>query len=313
VSASGTAATSPRFEHAATFYAGAEGALGACLGFVREGVQHGEPVLVALAPDRNEALRRALDADSDLVEFVDMTELGRNPARIIPRWEAFVAESGGSGSVRGIGEPAWPGRSEDGYVEASLHEGLLNLAFDNGRPWRLMCPYDLTALPAEVLEEARRTHPVVLDEPLGRSAYAGHGHAQRAFAAALRAAPDDAAEVEFDGAELGVVRAMVLRFAEASRLAAAAAEDLALAVHELATNSVGHGGGRGSLHLWNEPDGVVVEVRDRGHIRDPLVGRHLPSLTQEGGRGVFMANQLCDLMQTRSTEHGTQVRVRMAL
>ncbi|HET6562656.1 MAG TPA: sensor histidine kinase [Marmoricola sp.] len=314
MTASGGATSTPplRFEHVAAFYAGPEGALGACLGFVREALQHREPVLVALAPERNEELRSALDDDADLVEFVDMTELGRNPARIIPRWQAFLEDAGGSGPVRGIGEPAWPGRTRDAYVEAALHESLLNLAFDDGRPWRLLCPYDLTGLPPDVLEEARRTHPVVHDEPSGATTYAGHGHAQGAFAAGLPAAPDDADGVEFDGADLGLVRDLVRRLAEASRLSPAAAENLALSVHELATNSVRHGGGHGLLSFWNEADGIVVEVRDGGHIRDPLVGRQLPGLMQEGGRGVWMANQLCDLVQVRSGEQGTQVRVRMS-
>jgi anti-sigma regulatory factor (Ser/Thr protein kinase) len=311
---SGSETSAPlRFEHSATFYAGAEAGVAACLGFVREGVQQREPVLVALAPERNEALSSALGDESDLVEFVDMSDLGQNPARIIPRWQGFLADAGGSGPVRGIGEPAWPGRHNDAYAEAALHESLLNLAFDDGRAWRLMCPYDLTGLPSAVLREARRTHPVVHGGGPDASHYGGYDHAQRAFAAPLRPAPEDSDGVEFTGAELALIRALVVRLAEAARLPLAAIESLALAVHELATNSVRHGGGRGSLGFWSEPDSVVVEVRDSGHIGDPLVGRHRPEPMQEGGRGVWLANQLCDLVQTRSSEEGTQVRVRMWL
>jgi anti-sigma regulatory factor (Ser/Thr protein kinase) len=302
-----------RFEHTATFYAGAEAAVAACLGFVREGVQQREPVMVALAPERNEALRSELNGESDLVEFVDMSALGQNPARIIPRWQSFLADFEGAGPVRGIGEPAWPGRHLDAYAEAALHESLLNLAFDAGRPWRLMCPYDLTALPREVLEEARRTHPVVSGSGPDVADYAGYEHARRAFEAALPPAPEEADIVEFYGTDLSLVRNLVLRLAEASRLSLVAGEDLAAAIHELAANSVRHGGGRGSVVFWTEPDSVVVEVRDSGYIADPLVGRHRPALMQEGGRGVWLANQLCDFVQTRSSEQGTQVRVRMWL
>src|SRR4029079_4199132 len=72
---------------------------------------------------------------------------------------------GAAGPARGVGrgEPVGPGRSEAELVECSRHESLLNLAFDGGRPWRLLCPYDTGALAAGVVAEARRTHPYVRD------------------------------------------------------------------------------------------------------------------------------------------------------
>jgi hypothetical protein len=39
------------------------------------------------------------------------------------------------------------------------------------------------------------------------------------------------------------------------------------------------------------------------------VGRNLLDLASEHGRGIWMANQLCDLVQVRSGGHGTQVRL----
>ena len=88
-------------------------------------------------------------------------------------------------------------------------------------------------------------------------------------------------------------------------------ENLALAVHELATNSVVHGSGPAALWYWEEPGAIVVEVHDAGFIGDPLVGRRVPDPMQEDGRGVWIANQLCDLVQIRSNKAGTQVRIRM--
>ncbi len=84
--------------------------------------------------------------------------------------------------------------------------------------------------------------------------------------------------------------------------------DLLLAVTELATNSLRHGGGEGVLRTWREPDALVCEVSDRGRIADLLVGRRAPQPSDEGGRGVWMANQLCDLVQVRSGDAGTVVR-----
>ena len=60
-------------------------------------------------------------------------------------------------------------------------------------------------------------------------------------------------------------------------------------------------------------DAVVCEVRDGGHIDAPLVGRERPSLERPGGRGLWLVNQLCDLVQIRSFPTGTVVRLHMRL
>jgi len=52
-----------------------------------------------------------------------------------------------------------------------------------------------------------------------------------------------------------------------------------------------------------------VEFSDSGRVTDPLAGRLMPTLEQTGGRGVYLVNQLCDLVQLRSSDHGTVVRV----
>jgi anti-sigma regulatory factor (Ser/Thr protein kinase) len=58
-----------------------------------------------------------------------------------------------------------------------------------------------------------------------------------------------------------------------------------------------------------EQGAAVVEFSDSGRVTDPLAGRLMPSLEQTGGRGVYLVNQLCDLVQLRSSDHGTVVRV----
>ena len=56
---------------------------------------------------------------------------------------------------------------------------------------------------------------------------------------------------------------------------------------------------------------LAAEVRDHGRIVDPLVGRQRPAPYELGGRGVWLANQLCDLVQVRSSAAGTVVRLRI--
>jgi anti-sigma regulatory factor (Ser/Thr protein kinase) len=116
-------------------------------------------------------------------------------------------------------------------------------------------------------------------------------------------------EISFDSADLAGLRSVVRRLAESARVHPEAAEDLVLAAHEIATNSVLHGPGEGCLRGWQEPHAVVLEVSDRGVVTDPLVGRELVSGYAESGRGLWLANQLCDLVQVRSSALGTTVRL----
>ena len=78
--------------------------------------------------------------------YADMSELGQNPARIIPAWRDFVDAGDGQASPRrGIGEPIWVGRSDVELIECQRHESLLNVAFDEAPTWWLLCPYDTSA------------------------------------------------------------------------------------------------------------------------------------------------------------------------
>jgi hypothetical protein len=40
----------------------------------------------------------------------------------------------------------------------------------------------------------------------------------------------------------------------------------------------------------------------------PLAGRIRPEIDQASGHGLWLVNQLCDLVQVRTSEHGTVVR-----
>ena len=87
--------------------------------------------------------------------------------------------------------------------------------------------------------------------------------------------------------------------------------DLVLAVGELANNSLRYARGERTLRTWRENGALLAEVADGGHIADPLAGRDLPGPDELGGRGLYLVNQLCDLVQLRSSPDGSVVRVHM--
>jgi anti-sigma regulatory factor (Ser/Thr protein kinase) len=142
----------------------------------------------------------------------------------------------------------------------------------------------------------------------GASGAAPQNH-QWPFAQALPAPAGQVLEHPFASEQLGVLRRVLSTWAGQQRLAAAATEELVLAVNELATNSIRYGGGRGKLLLWRERDALVCEIRDRGHIDDPLIGRSPPAPNQHTGRGLWLVHQLCDVVQIHSSPAGTAIRV----
>lgn len=298
------------FRHEARFYAGPEGFLAETLPFVRDALDADAAILVVVAAEKVGWLRDGLGRDASEVRFADMRAVGRNPARIIPAWAGFVDEMGTSGrALRGIGEPFGIERRASELEECHRHESLLNVAFGGGRPWWLLCPYDVDDLPAHVVERARRTHPHVGEHP--SSDFDQH-RAAWPFADPLPGRPTGATPVVFDATNLRVVRRTVAAAARAAGLDTHRVADLTLAAHELATNSIRHGGGAGTVGTWIDDGAFVVEVCDGGSIDEALLGRQRPPTEQLGGRGVWLCNQLCDLVQIHSCGEGTAIRLHMA-
>jgi anti-sigma regulatory factor (Ser/Thr protein kinase) len=311
-------ATHPRahepFRHEAHMYAGVDEFVADMGAFLRAGVAAGEPSLVVVSARKIRLLREALGPHADSVLFADMANVGSNPARIIPAWRDFVAERGGAGrALRGIGEPIYPERSAVEMVECHRHEALLNLAFAATPAFHLVCPYDTTALHPDVVQTARRTHPSVVEDGVAcdSALFDGLEAVAAPFADLLPAPPPDAAEVEVRFDALLAVRRFVRRHAAAAALSAERTRDLVVAVNEIATNSVRHGGGRGRVIMWHEAGTLLCEVRDSGRIASPLAGRERPERGQVGGYGLWLANQLCDLVQVRAFAAGGAVRLHM--
>jgi anti-sigma regulatory factor (Ser/Thr protein kinase) len=298
--------------HEALIYDDVDAFLAGALPFLTGALDAEEPVLVAVSRINTGLLEAALGRDAARIRFADIEALGRNPARIIPLWRDFVDGHGGR-PVRGVGEPVWPGREFAEIDECQRHEALLNVAFAPPPAWSLLCSYDAGSLEDEVLAGVAESHPLVSRDGVGRRSEDYVAGVGAGFAGALPSPPAAVSAFEFERASLAEVRRRVERAAEDAGLPAQRTVDLAVAASELAANSVAHGGGGGVLRCWREADRLLIEVEDRGLIDEPLVGRERPRLTQEGGRGVWLANQLCDLVQIRSGPDGTRVRLQAAI
>ncbi|GAB3106575.1 anti-sigma factor RsbA family regulatory protein [Streptomyces calidiresistens] len=298
------------FTHPAFFYHGEAGFLAGVGAFVRGGVENGEPVLVGVPERRERLLRDALGALAREVTWFAPGPSGANPGRALSAFREFV-DRYPTRRPRVVGEPVWPGRDAEEVREAMRHEALINLALA-GSAACVLCPYDTSSVPTAVLADARRAHPTVLEGREHRPSpwYTG----RREPDAPLAEPPAGAISLPYDEEGLGSVRAVAERWAREVGLVGERRTDLVLAIAEATTNSVRHGGGAGVLRLWVEGSRVRAETRDAGRLADPLAGSNRPDpFSASGGRGLWMINRLCDLVQMRSLPDGLVIRMTMAL
>jgi anti-sigma regulatory factor (Ser/Thr protein kinase) len=298
--------------HVALFYQTEQDYLTAILAFLRDGLQAGHAAFVAVPGRKVGLLRDALGAEADSVAFADMTEMGRNPAWIIPRMQAFISGSDGR-RVRCVGEPIWATRSAGELREATRQEALINLAFGRAAA-TILCPYDTGELSASVLADAERTHPALQHSGVARPsmAYGRPAELPSDFSGPLPPPPAQAESFTYR-TDLSRVRALVGALASRAGLPPRRTVDLVLAVSEVAANTIRHTAGEGALRIWHDPREIVCELSDHGHIKEPLAGRLRPPPGTAGGHGLWIVHQACDLVELRSGDHGTTIRLHMSL
>jgi anti-sigma regulatory factor (Ser/Thr protein kinase) len=278
--------------------------------FVDEGLAAGEPVLIALPRASLELVAPSLDGAAGAVAFEDLTHSGSNPGRMLPLFQDWVDRH--TGLVRVLGEPVWPGRNRAEKVEGLRHESLVNIALADAE-MRMLCLYDAERLDADVLSGAEATHPLVVEPDGTRSPsakYVEPPELHRPERWPLEPPPAEFAMRVFDG-DLWGLRRFVAGDKRVVLLSEGRRHQLLLAVNEAATNALKHGDGRFEVKIWQDGAGVVSEVTGGGWFDDPLAGRLRPPKDAVSGRGLWLINQLCDMVELRSAEPATVVRMRM--
>ncbi len=292
--------------HEALPYGGHGEFVASCAGSVEAGLADDRRVIVLAGGEKLAGIRDALGVAAEDVTFVPTDDHGRNPARITTMLDSFQAAGEGR---RGLGINEWSGasRSAAARAETRLAESLLNIVALQTWPLDLVCLYDQATLAADELAEMRRSHPFLRGEDTNAAYEPDLGPAL--FADAVPGAPAGVEPVDFGAGDLARMRAHVRGFARGCYIAPERVDDLVVAANEIVTNSLRHGGGRGRIALWEADASVICEVVDNGRITDPLAGRLAPLPSATSGRGLWLANNLCDLVQIRSSSAGTVVRL----
>lgn len=292
--------------HEALPYRGRDRFASSCASVVREGLEQDERVIVLATQEKVDDVRDALGSAADDVALVATDEHGRNPSRMTTMLHSFQATGDGR-YARGVQETAFVGRSAAAQAEVVLTDHMLN--DPSVQSWRMsvICLFDAALLDDRALLAVRQCHSVIR----GASANPDYrpNFAAAIFSTPLEPPPAQARRMTVTAGGLASTRAFVRETAASFDLPADRIDDIVLAANEVATNSLRFGGGRADLAIFADEDAVVCDVRDRGRITDPLAGRIAPVPGATGGRGMWLVNHLCDLVQVRSGESGTAVRM----
>ncbi|WP_312034402.1 sensor histidine kinase [Actinoplanes sp. TBRC 11911] len=305
--------TTEPFEHPGLLYRGSADYLAATTTFVRDALEAGRPVLVAVPAANLDLLRGALVDDGWRITFADMAVAGRNPGRILPRVLLDFAGRHRGYRAAIIGEPVWAARTPLELDACAIHEALINAVFA-GRDATILCPYAVSTLRPAAILNAWRTHPQILDGGVLRrsTSYVDPLTTADDLDVPLPPVPEYAKErVVDDRADLPRLRAFV-RQAAGTMLSPDRLDDLVMAANELVTNTLRHTRGGGRIAVWPESGVLVCQVDDAGPSPGPLAGRVPLPPDDTGGRGLLLVNDLCDLVRLHRHPAGTSVRVHVA-
>lgn len=278
--------------------------------FVENALAEKTPVMIAVPGERLDLVREHLGAAADDILLADMAVEGRNPGWILPGVLLDFANRHPDQPVAMVGEPIWPDRSVDEYPACVVHEALINEAFA-GRDGAVLCPYDVANLEPAVVKDAHQTHPVMIANGATQSSaqFVDPYATVAEFRNPLPNPPAVAAAMTYrHPADLTAVRRFVTKEATRAGFDSARATDVAVAVNELASNTIEHTAGGGRIAVWSDDEAFICQVADGGHIADPLAGYVLPPPSERRGRGLVLVNRASDLVRMHTHSGGTTFR-----
>jgi anti-sigma regulatory factor (Ser/Thr protein kinase) len=121
---------------------------------------------------------------------------------------------------------------------------------------------------------------------------------------------------EFDPGTLYALRAAVQARADQVGLSRGRADEVVLAVHELAANAIAHGAGHGRLRMWDLVGALTCEVTDVGPSdagADHGRAETADPWPAEDGHGLWLVRRVADQIDLRSGPRGTRAIVTFVL
>jgi anti-sigma regulatory factor (Ser/Thr protein kinase) len=285
--------------------------------FLRDGLTRGDTVVLATGGASGRLLHDAVDRDPRVV-VLDRTEVypSRTPTALTTyRRLGDRRPRGGSAMVRVVGEVDF-GPTRRHWPEWQRYEAVMNRYLRDDVLWGL-CIFDTQRLAQPLLDTALQTHPhlATVSGRVPNARFTDPGRYLRSLPI-----PPEPLEATIPSLWIADVRDFAgLRRSVAGELAALPAPELVadflLAMDEMTSNAIRHGGSPVNLRLWIGADRVVCSIGDAGPgWDDPFAGygpAHGDDLSR-GGMGLWLARQLCDHVDVTSDgRNGSGVRIRL--
>ena len=291
--------------HSALVYEFVDEYVAHALDFLREGLDAGDAVVVADTLPGLRMMQYALGTDAQDVSFYDTGSSYSRPARALAAYHGvFTKELQRAPSVRALAQAH--GFPLADWDEWSAYESLTNMSYAHLPVW-VMCAYDASAMPDEVLKGMWKTHSDVLTEHWCTSdVFEDPKDLVRAAMPAAQPLPGLRALGPTDNVD--AFRERVARAAEDEHVPVGRVFDLLVATDELTTNALRHGHGVAQVRAGTVAGRFVCEVTDRGPGFDfTLGGYRVPGVGD--GRGLWITRQLVWRLEFFDSEEGFTARV----
>ena len=307
-------ATTGPFVHQAVIYDTPQTLAGIVGPVVQAALDRGESPIVVLDPVNADALRSSM-TDGPRLEVAEPGDVYTRPWRTFASYVETVLGLADAGDpVLVVGEPPYATCDADDAAEWLRVESALNVALE-AVDGLMICPYRRATAGDVVMDEMVRVHPELreLDDICVSAEYVDPmAYLDEARAAILPELGPPDWEMRFDSTDLGEVRLAVRVDVELAGLDATRVPEFAVAVNEIAANSVKHGGGHGTLRLWTHGRDIVCEVEDTGTLGRSPLGMLPPDPTEPTGRGLWIARQFSDSLSVVANAGVTVTRMRIA-
>lgn len=294
-----------RLDHEAFLY-GSDDEYAACLGTLLAGaLARGEPAYAVVAPEKAKLLAGELGAMADRVSFFDAANWYCQPAETLAAYDRILRGLRPGTRAVVVGEVQF-GDTQRDWLAWTRYESALNRVLE-GHQARVVCPYDSRSLAPSVIEAAARTHPHILrvhgQQPSGVYAEPEVLLPVLTLDWDVPPGPPEVDLIVHGGTD--AARRAFRRAALATGFDLDRVEELTLAVNEVVTNALVHGGGRARLRVWVSADGVTCTVEDEGPgNEDALLGYRPPPPGAERGYGLWLARRIFDDVESRRSAAG---------
>jgi anti-sigma regulatory factor (Ser/Thr protein kinase) len=304
------------YRHEAVYYDSTPQLVESTAPLLERALAHGEDVALVCTEAATGALREALN-DHSRILVLPRPEIFRKAVTAVGCLRDLVEErlANGGRRVCVLGEVDF-GAGDRALDESRRYEALLNVALRPFPLWSL-CGYNTGVLPERVLASGELTHPYLRRDgmPASTPTILDPFEVMRLADANGAPVPDDSPAVSVaDVHDLGALRRDIGLPLLAEGVSGEQVDDLAVAVHELATNGLRHGEPPVTVRVWLTPGRVVCTITDRGAgFDDPFTGyvRGAGGELPEGQFGLWLARQLCDEVVPYRTQEGFTVRLTM--